>query len=236
MKSYNKYAIIQVAVIAFFTSCSTFEKTSSHGFNSGHYKLQTKPKNVQNVYLDITDEKIDVYHETEKQPDKNKFLTIPMKIADSLVISPMVFSKKGLDIDITAVLLKYRPAVYGLPGQLNTDFNVALYAGWRHDIYNIKSKMDPLGNSYQKISSWGYDFGFFTGPGSTQISPFTTQNQRIDEYSGLILQTGFAGFIESNVASFGISIGIDNLLNSDRDIWIYTNKPWVGFIVGIALN
>jgi len=236
MKSYNKYAIILVAVIVFFTSCNTLEKTSTHGFNSGYYKLQSNPKNVQNVYVDITDEKIDVYHETEKQPDKNKFLTISLKLSDSLAITPIIFSKKSLDIDITAILLKYRPAVYGIPGQLITDFNVALYAGWRHDIYNIKSKMDPLGNSYHKISNWGYDFGFFAGPGSTQINPFTTQNQRTDEYNGLIIQTGFAGFIESNVASFGISIGIDNLLNSDRDVWIYTNKPWVGFIVGIALN
>ena len=236
MKSYKKYIIIQVAVIVFFTSCSTLEKTSTHGFNSGYYKLQSKQKNVQNVYLDVTDEKIDVYHETEKQPDKNKFLTIALKPSDSLVISPLVFSKKSLDIDITAILLKYRPAVYGLPGQLNTDFNVALYAGWRHDIYNIKSKMDPLGKSYNKFSNWGYDFGFFTGPGSTPISPFTTQNQITDEYSGLMIQAGFAGFIELNVASFGISLGIDYLMNSDRDVWIYTNKPWVGFIVGIAIN
>jgi len=236
MKSYNKCISIQAAIIVFFTSCNTLEKTSTHGFNSGYYKLQSKHENVQNVYLDITDEKIEVYHETEKQPEKNKFLTIALEPSDSLVISPMVFSKKSLDIDITSILLKYRPAVYGLPGQLNTDFNVALYAGWRHDIYNIESKIDPLGKSYNKISNWGYDFGFFTGPGSTPISPFTTQNQITDEYSGLMIQTGFAGFIELNVASFGISLGIDYLLNSDRDVWIYTNKPWVGFIVGIAIN
>jgi hypothetical protein len=57
-----------------------------------------------------------------------------------------------------------------------------------------------------------------------------------NEYSGLIIQTGFAGFIESNLASFGISAGIDYLLHSDREVWIYTNKPFIGFIVGIALN
>jgi len=235
MKRYHKYIIIQVAVIVFFTSCSTLENTSTHGYNSGYYKLQIKQENAQNVYIDITDEAIEVYHEKEKQPDNNKFLTISRNPLDSLMY-PMVFSKKSLDIDITSILLKYRPAVYGLPAQLNSDFNAALYAGWRHDNYTIKSKMDPLGKSYHKISNWGYDFGIFTGPGSTLISPFTTQNQRIDEYSGLIIQTGFAGFIELNVASFGISIGIDYLLNSDREVWIYTNQPWVGFIVGIALN
>lgn len=236
MKSYNKPIIFQVLVILSFASCSTLERSSTHGFNSGYYKLQSKHKNSENVYVDIIDEKLDVYRVTGKQPDKNKFLTVSLKPSDSLVISPMVFSKKSLDIDITAILLKYHPAVYGLPGQLNTDFNAALYAGWRHDNYNIKGKTDPLGKTYHEISNWGYDFGFFIGPGSTPISPFTTKNQITDEYSGLIIQTGFAGFIESNLASFGISIGVDYLMNSDSDVWIYTNKPWVGFIVGIALN
>ena len=68
------------------------------------------------------------------------------------------------------------------------------------------------------------------------INPSTTNNKRIDEYSGMIIQTGIAGFLESNVASFGLSIGYDYLLNPDRKIWIYHNKQWVGFIVGIALN
>lgn len=236
MKGNNKYIVFQVAIIVFFTSCSTFEKTSTHGFNSGYYKLQTEKKNVQNVYLDVTDEMIEVYPETEKQPDKNKLITISLEPLDSHVIPSMEFSKNSLDIDITSILLKYRPAVYGLPGQLTTDFNVALYAGWRHDNFNIISKTDPLDKGYIKISNWGYDFGFFTGLGSTQISPFTTQNQSSNEYNGMIIETGFAGFIELNLASFGISIGIDHLLNSDRDVWVYTNKPWIGFIVGIALN
>lgn len=236
MKCSNKQIIIQVVVAVFLTSCSTFEKASTHGFNRGYYQLESGGKNSLNVYADISDEKIDLYHETDKQPDKDKFLTIPLKTSDSLVVSPLVFRKKNLDIDITAILLKYRPSVYGLPGQVTTDFNVALYAGWRHDNYTLKIKGDPWGKSYYKITNWGYDFGFFTGPGGTQINPFTTRNQRTDEYSGLIIQSGFAGFIESNIASFGISIGIDYLLNSDREVWIYTNKPWVGFIVGIALN
>lgn len=236
MKSYNKYIIIQVVVILTLSSCSTLEKSSIHGFNSGYYKLQSNPKKAEPIYADITDDKLDVYHVTGKQPDKNKFLTISLKPSDSLVIAPMTFRKNSLDIDLTSILLKYHPAIHGLSGQLNADFNVALYAGWRHDNFIIKGKTDPLGKRYNKFSSWGYDFGFFTGPGSTPISPFTTQNQITEEYSGLIIQAGFAGFIESNVASFGISTGIDYLMNSDKDVWIYTNKPWVGFIVGIALN
>jgi hypothetical protein len=207
-----------------------------HGFNSGFYQLESKQKSDQNVYVETTDEKIDVYHQTKKQPDANAFLTISLKTSDSIKISPMVFKKESLDVDITAILLKYRPSVHGLPGQMTTDFNIGLYTGWRYDRYKIESRLDPLGNNYHKINNWGYDFGLFTGPGATIISPFTTQNKVIDEYSGMIIQTGIAGFIESNIASFGIAVGFDSLLNSDREVWIYNKKPWVGFIVGIALN
>lgn len=236
MTSNNKYIIIPVAVIVFLTSCNTLEKASMHGFNSGYYKFESKLKSDPTVYVDVTDEKIDVYHQTKKQPDKNAFLTIPLKPSDRLLNSPAVFKKKSLDVDITAILLKYRPSVYGLPGQMTTDFNIALYAGWRHDRFSTKSRMDPLGKSFHKIISHRYDFGLFAGPGATVISPFTTQNNVTDEYSGMIIQTGIAGFIESNIASFGIAIGFDSLLNPDREVWIYNKKPWVGFIVGIAIN
>ena len=52
----------------------------------------------------------------------------------------------------------------------------------------------------------------------------------------MVIQGGFAGFIESNIASFGIAVGFDYLLSKDRQIWIYDGKPWIGFVVGIALN
>lgn len=232
-----KYIYIAICVIGVLSSCNTLEKASLHGLNSGYYQLKSDDINAQDVYLDVTDEKIDLYHHIKRQLDKKQFMTIPLNTTtDSLVFDPMVFKKQSLDVDITSIILKYRSSVSGLPAQLTTDLNMALYVGWRYDYYNIRSKRDPLGRSYHKISNRGYDFGVFAGPGSTLISPFTTQNKRADEYNGMIIQTGIAGFIESNVASFGLAIGYDYLLNSDRKIWIYNNKPWVGFIVGIALN
>lgn len=236
MKVNNKYIIGLGAVGLIFTACNTFEKASTHGLNSGIYTFETKREKAQKVYVDVTDENLDVYRLTKNQPEKRLFLTIPFKPTDSLMVYPMVFKKQSLDIDITSVLLKYRPSVYGLQAQLTTDFNLALYAGWRFDKYKLINKRDLLGKGYHKIISRGYDFGVFAGPGATLISPFTTQNKRTEEYSGLIIQSGFAGFIETNSASFGFAIGFDYLLNSDREVWIYTNKPWVGFVVGIALN
>ena len=229
--------VIATCVIGILGSCNTLEKASLHGFNSGYYKLKSNNRNSQNVYVDVTDEKIDVYQLIERQPDKKQFLTIPFNTTtDSLLLNPMVFKKQSLDVDITSILLKYRPTVYGLPAQLTTDLNMALYVGWRHDYYYVTSNKSPLGKHSHKIRNRGFDFGVFTGPGTTLINPFTTQNKKTDEYNGMIFQTGIAGFIESNIASFGLAVGYDYLLNPDRKIWIYTHKPWVGFVVGIALN
>lgn len=216
-------------------SCSTFEKASIHGLNSGYYKLKSENK-VQDVYLDVTSDKIDVYHKKEKMSDGDKFLSILPEPVDDPLKAPIIFKKQGLDIDITSILLKYRPSVYGLPGQLTSDFNAAVYAGWRFDNYKIVSERDPLGNAYNKIANHGYDFGFLAGPGVSQINAFTTQNKSKNDYSGMIMQTGLAGFLETNTASFGMAIGFDFLLNRDKNIWIYHNKPWLGFIVGVALN
>lgn len=235
MLIYNKFSVLlTVAVIVFFTSCSILEKASVHGLDSGYYNLNYGNK-TQEVYVDVTDEIIDVYHQAENIPD-TKFLSIQLKNSDSLLIDPLVFQKQSLDVDITTILLKYRQSAYELPPQMTTEFNAALYAGWRHDNYKIVSKKDPLGRANNKISNFGYDFGVFAGPGATEVTPFTTDNKSINEYSGMIIQMGVAGFLESNIASFGIAAGFDYMLNRDRKIWIYNNKPWVGFIIGIAFD
>ena len=226
------FPAILLASIA-LTSCNTLEKASLHGFNSGYYTLGSG-KDAKKVYADVSDEKIEVYNLTGGKVDKDIFMSVSNP--DSLPVSSLNFRKQSLDIDITTILLKYRPSVSGLPSQLTSDLNVSLYAGWRHDNYKILRTTDPLGKSNLKISNLGFDYGFFAGPGTTGINPFTTNNKTTDEYSGMIIQTGIAGFLETNFASFGIAVGLDNLLNRDSDIWIYNNKPWVGFIVGIALN
>jgi len=217
-------------------SCSTIEKASVHGLRSGHYSLHAKGEDARNVYLDVMDDRMDVYALVGGKPQGQSFITIPMTAGDSTPIRDVVFRKKGLDVDITSVLLKYRPSVGGAPAQLNSDLNVAVYAGWRHDFFRVQKRTDPIGKRSSRIRNVGYDFGVFAGPGTTTIGPFNTGNRRGDEYSGMVVQTGVAGFLESSMASFGLSFGYDHLMSPDRRAWIYRGKPWVGFIVGIALN
>lgn len=236
MKFSYTYTGISIMAIVLFASCKTIEKASIHGLHNGFYHLTTENKSVQPVYLDVTNDKIDVYQHIKQQGVKKRLFTIPLQNTDSLLTDEMVFKKQSLDIDITSILLKYRPSIHGLPAQLSTDLNMALYIGWRYDKYRVTTKKDPLEKRKVKIGNLGYDLGFFAGPGASIINPFTTNNRRVDEYSGMIIQSGIAAFIESNVASFGIAIGYDHLLNPDRKIWIYHKKPWLGFVVGIALN
>lgn len=236
MKIICFYIIVLFSISTLVTSCKTLEQASLHGLTSGYYTLNTENKRPQDVYLDVTDEQIDIYEHVHRTINKQQLFNIPLNTTGNLPVKHLMFKKQSLDIDITSIILKYRPSVLGLPPQLNTDLNIGVYVGWRYDHFRVMSKTDPIGKRRLIIGNFGYDVGFFAGPGVTMINSFNTNSQRLDEYSGMIIQTGFAGFIESNVASFGLSIGYDHLLNSDRKFWIYRNKPWVGFIVGIALN
>lgn len=217
------------------TSCSTLEKSSSHGLNSGFYTLDTTGRKIK-VYADISDDSIHLYRQQNMQPEKNKLLSWSQGDPGTVFTRPVKLRKQSLDIDITTILLKYRLPTHGLPSQLTTDINAAMYAGWRFDNFTFTPKKDPLGNPYQKITNMAFDVGVFAGPGSTGISEFTTNHQSTREYSGMIMQAGIAGFLETNMASFGIAAGYDYLLNNDRKIWIYHQKLWLGFIVGVALN
>ena len=236
MKSRSHFLFAIAIVSGFLASCSTLEQASLHGLNSGYYTMKSAEDPARKVYLDVSEENVDVYRVTDRQPERERFQTVSLKRTDSISTSDVVFKKQSLDVDITSILLKYRPSVKGIPAQMNTDLNFAMYVGWRHDSYRVKGRTDPLGRRYNKIGNLGYDFGFFAGPGTTPVGPFTTGNLRNEEYSGIVIQTGVAGFIESNLVSFGLSVGYDHLMGPDRKVWIYRNKPWIGFIVGIALR
>jgi hypothetical protein len=228
--------ILIVLNIVLFSSCSVIEKSSRHGFESGYYELTSDSIKAQNVYLDVTQDKITAFPAVDGCLQNKEILTVSLLNSDNLYHNPVKFTKKSLDIDITTILFKYRPGTYGLPAQLNTDFNAAIYSGWRRDNFYVRSKIDPLNNCHNELINRGFDFGIFAGPGTILIGPFSTRNAVINEYNAAILQFGVAGFIESNIASFGIATGFDYLLSPDRNIWIYNHKPWIGFIVGIALD
>lgn len=227
--------ILLIPVWLFLFSCNTLQNASLHGFNSAFYQMEEN-NTKSPVYVEVSDEKIEIFPVTNQQVVKEPTLSLKWQTNESTINHPLIFRKQGLDIDLTGILMKFRPQVSGIPTQLTADFNLAIYAGWRHDKFKVNLSETPTGKRQTKIGNFGYDFGFFFGPGATQITPGTTQNKIGLEYSGMIIQSGLAAFVETDLASFGLATGFDYLLSRDRPSWIYHKKPWLGLVVGIALN
>lgn len=231
---YGRYWFIACLFLA--SSCNVIERTSRHGFSSGYYRLNKGPYRGASAYVEVDAERVVVYPREGDSVRRTFIIELPLSDREPPCPPPMTFHKQDWDIDITSALFKYRRSPFGLPAQVTTDFNAAIYAGWRHDYYIFRSRRDPVGRCRQEIRERGFDFGAFAGPGTAAVGSFSTRGAVADEYSGMILQYGLAGFIESGVASFGLSVGWDHLFGPDRKKWIYQNRPWIGFMVGIALN
>jgi hypothetical protein len=80
----------------------------------------------------------------------------------------------------------------------------------------------------------GFDFGLFAGFGITQINPTVTNDKISQEYDGVIFQKGAGLFLTLERMSVGIVLGFDNLMDSNKDAWIYNQKPYIGLSLGIA--
>lgn len=159
MNIWHRYISIFI-LFGYTVSCKTLEQASVHALNSGYYALKEEKKQDQDVYADVNNDQIDVYPLKDGQLNKSNPLNIPLLYTDSLMVQEIVLKKQSLDIDLTSILLKYRPTVHGSTPQLTSELNIALYAGWRHDQYRISTVNDPLGKRHPKIRNLGYDFGF----------------------------------------------------------------------------
>jgi hypothetical protein len=139
-----------------------------------------------------------------------------------------------MDVDLATILTKLRPSTAGIPVQLNSNLNAILYAGVRKDFYIIRTRRSVLNATHSFIRQLGYDAGLFAGVGITPINPTVTDNHTSLEYEGVVFQKDVAAFITIDRMSVGLTIGFDNLMGSDSKYWVYNNKPWIGFAIGIA--
>lgn len=68
------------------------------------------------------------------------------------------------------------------------------------------------------------------------MTPTTTTNFISTEYDGIVWPKGVAGIIAVNNFTVGVSLGFDNLLDRNKQFWIYESKPWFGLAFGLNLN
>jgi len=133
--------------------------------------------------------------------------------------------------------LKYRPAEYSLPNQLTTNFNGAVFAGYRIDDYKVNYKRTPLNIYKQTVKHIGYSAGLFAGIGNTLVDEYSLKTPNINiQYEGMILITGVAVNAAIEKFTVGIALGTDYLLDKYHDAWIYEGRPCVGFTLGLDLN
>jgi len=233
-------AVLAPCVLVIYCSgCVPIETLSNQDFDSGIYKFSSPGKNPEKVYLDIRGDSLIKY--SLKKSDGTEKPDLGTGVGDAtnnVVMGSYLYGGKisevSVDIDLSTVLTKLRPATGGVPLQANTNLNAIIYLGVKKNIYVIKSRTSETKRTSSFIRHWGYDAGIFAGFGNTPVNPTTTADNITQEYDGLVFQKGVAAFIIIEKMAIGIALGYDNLMDNNSKFWIYNNKPWIGLVLAIA--
>lgn len=222
-------------LIVLFAGCSILKKNILPEMENGQYKIRSGVP-AEKVYAVFEDSAIRLYPFVRPyNPDSSAAFLFIFNETEKNVL-PLRIKKSSLDIDILTIPFKYRPSLKIFPNQLNTNFNGALFVGYRSDNYHFHYIQNPLRQNQRKVDHFGYSLGVFAGFGSTAMNPWVTQNSITSEYDGLVLLKGIAGILAIRSFTFGIGVGLDHLIDRNKKLWIYQGKPWIGLTVGLNLN
>ena len=145
--------------------------------------------------------------------------------------------RSRLDLDVFTIPVKVRPPRGGVPVQLNTNFNAAIYVGRRLDFYSLRTRRSTPFGPTAHIRATGLGYGAFVGAGSTFISAdVTSPRPTTADYEGLVLHGGLATIYDARAFNVGLAVGLDQLLGPDGPYWVYQHKPWFGVLFGLDLN
>ena len=238
MKIKNIFILLLSAVI--FTSCTIFKDSRKYEFSNGIYKSKLFNQTIQNVYVDIEEDLITVY---PLKDGKNVFVIDTLlnkkqifSKANNEIINKQMFSQNSFDVDFLTIPFKYRPSQKDLPKQFTTNLNGAIFLGYRTDIYKLRYKTNPLKRFERMITHYGFSFGLFTGFGGTAMNPSVTQDQITKEYDGTVWSKGIGAIVGVDNFTIGLTLGFDDLMDSNKKYWIYQQKPWFGLAFGLNLN
>ncbi|MCX6334664.1 MAG: hypothetical protein NT092_10220 [Bacteroidia bacterium] len=228
-----------LAILLMAAGCAPFDKIYSHEFDSGYYKLKSEGSESVKIYLNLKEDSLAVYPVMTNRKiallDTSAILSARISsVKPGNYFYNSLFIRTSPDIDLSTVLLKFRPEAADVQSQLSANVNGIFYAGYRKDFFRVKSHLSPLRDINTFIRHTGLDFGLFAGIGITPVNPTTTMNQTAQEYDGVVFQKGVSIFGTFENMSVGLALGFDNLLDNNKDIWIYNWKPWIGIAIGIA--
>ena len=224
--------------LASISGCNTLKKGISYPLENGRYKNISNDKSP--VFVIFEDSLIKLFSVSKKKnslfADKKSETTFLFSETQSHSPNSLKLSITSFDIDIITIPFKYRFPTRQFPDQLNTNFSGALYSGARKDFYKFGYNQSPFGDYRRMISHFGYGTGLFAGVGSTAMNPWVTLDRIDIEYDGFVLIAGAEAVIALNRFTFGIGLGIDNLIDKNKKLWIYQGKPWLGLTIGLNLN
>lgn len=148
----------------------------------------------------------------------------------------VVLLRREFDFDIFTLPFKVRPGREGVPVQLNTNFNAALYFGRRLDFFHLNRHRAPSGHTAPLIRTVGLGYGLFTGLGSSYITADLTRGHATVDYEGFVVHSGVAVIYDARVFNVGAAVGVDRLLGADANYWLYQQRLWFGLLFGLNLN
>ena len=119
--------------------------------------------------------------------------------------------------------------------QLTTTANAAIYIGMRYD-QGYQRNVFYHHQQRSEIRSFSLGAGGLLGLSANAINPFSTASQVQDEYEGACLSYGLAIIFGYRAINLGLSVGQDYLLDRNRAMWLYQNKPWLGVTIGLNIN
>lgn len=233
-------ALFILLITTAMSSCVVLKENSKYNFNDGVYATGRFSGN--NVYvLRIDDDTISVFPVREYK-DSTAIITaqrvnytpVQRRFKDNKPVH--TFYKPSWDFDLMTMPLKYRPASHGIPNQLVTTFNGAIFGGYRIDEYQLRYKRTPLNVYKQNIRHFGYSAGIYAGLGSALINPWVITEPSFNiEYEGVTVVSGIAFNIAVDKIAFGVAFGFDHLLDKNSAYWIYQGKPDFGVTLGLDL-
>lgn len=146
------------------------------------------------------------------------------------------YKSTAFDMDLTTMPLRYRPSTQGLPGQLNDyNLNVNVHVGFRQDYGRYRTTCFRH-NQRSEIQPFSVGFGSILGLAPVAVNSFSTQGRVANDYQALGISYGLSTTFSFSSFSAGLAVGYEKIADFNNRIWIYDNKPWIGFTLGVNLN
>lgn len=233
--------LIISALLMSLASCRSLTESAKYGLQNGYYRASSETGENRPVYVYVHEDTLMAFPvrrlRGQRQIDTSR--QVRRNFPEVTVSTPpeeFIIKEYSYDLDVLAIPFKYRPREGDMPRQLTTQLNGALYTGFRTDRYRVSYESTPIGRYRRDITHYGYSIGIMTGIGAETITPWVTQDRIPGEYDGVVWLNGLGAIIGINNFTFGMALGMDYLLDSNRRVWIYQTEPWFGLTFGLNLN